>query len=46
MRRGLFLTIFAAMLLASGVCHGQSAPPYPTRQVRIVVCIPRAARLT
>ena len=40
MRRGLFLTIFAAMLLASGVCYGQSATPYPTRQVRIVVPYP------
>ena len=40
MRRGLFLTIFAAILLASGICYGQSAPPYPTRQVRIVVPYP------
>src|SRR6204780_3312988 len=40
MRRGLFLSIGAAMLLASGVCHGQSATPYPTRQVRIVVPYP------
>ena len=40
MRRGLFLTIAAAILLASGVCHGQSATPYPTRQVRIVVPYP------
>src|ERR1700741_2568565 len=41
MRRGPFLSFFvAAMLLASGVCHGQSAPPYPTRQVRIVVPYP------
>ena len=39
MRRGL-LTIVAAMLLASGVCHGQTANPYPTRQVRIVVPYP------
>jgi len=40
MRRGLFLSIAAAMLLASGVCYGQSASPYPTRQVRIVVPYP------
>src|SRR5579862_6003746 len=40
MRRGLFLSIVAAMLLASGVCYGQSAPNYPTRQVRIVVPYP------
>jgi tripartite-type tricarboxylate transporter receptor subunit TctC len=37
MRRGLFLSVVAAMLLASGACYGQSANPYPTRQVRIVV---------
>src|ERR1700730_17090574 len=40
MKRGLLLTIFTAMLLASGVCYGQSANPYPTRQVRIVVPYP------
>ena len=41
MRRGPFLSFFvAAMLLASGVCHGQTANPYPTRQVRIVVPYP------
>ena len=39
MRRGLLLSIFAAMLLASGVCYGQQ-PAYPTRQVRIVVPYP------
>ena len=39
MRRGLFSTI-VAILLASSVCHGQSATPYPTRQVRIVVPYP------
>jgi tripartite-type tricarboxylate transporter receptor subunit TctC len=38
MRRGLFLSIVAATLLASGVSYGQS--PYPTRQVRIVVPYP------
>ena len=39
MRRGLFLSIVAAMLLASGVCYGQQST-YPTRQVRIVVPYP------
>src|ERR1700684_4187332 len=40
MRRGLFLSVVAAMLLASGPSHGQSAKAYPTRQVRIVVPYP------
>jgi hypothetical protein len=40
MRRGLFLSIVAAMMLASGFSYGQSAGPYPTRQVRIVVPYP------
>ena len=40
MRRGLVLSIVAAMLLASGICYGQSATAYPTRQVRIVVPYP------
>src|ERR1700675_1412035 len=40
MRRGVFLSIVAALLLAAGVCYGQSANPYPTRQVRIVVPYP------
>src|ERR1700730_13253977 len=40
MRRGLFSSIVAAMLLATGVSHGQPARPYPTRQVRIVVPYP------
>src|SRR5580698_8020910 len=40
MRRGLFLSVVATMLLASGVSYGQSANSYPTRQVRIVVPYP------
>jgi tripartite-type tricarboxylate transporter receptor subunit TctC len=40
MRRGLFLSVVAAMLLASGVSYGQSANSFPTRQVRIVVPYP------
>src|SRR6202451_1487945 len=40
MRRGLFLSIVAALLLASRVCYGPPANPYPTRQVRIVVPYP------
>ncbi|MGA8499193.1 MAG: tripartite tricarboxylate transporter substrate-binding protein, partial [Xanthobacteraceae bacterium] len=39
MRRGLLLSILAAMLLASGVSYGQQSA-YPTRQVRIVVPYP------
>ena len=40
MRRGLFLSIVIAMVLACGVSYGQAADPYPTRQVRIVVPYP------
>jgi len=41
MRRGLFSSFFViALVLASGVCYGQSASVYPTRQVRIVVPYP------
>jgi len=40
MKRGLFFCIFAAMALASGPSHGQSAKTYPSRQVRIVVPYP------
>src|SRR5580698_2623945 len=40
MRRGLFLSVVATMLLASGVSYGQSANSYPTRQVRIIVPYP------
>jgi len=40
-KRGLFLSILGAALLASGVSHGQQpTKPYPTRQVRIVVPYP------
>src|SRR6202051_4366363 len=39
MRRGLLLSILAAMLLASGVSYGQQSA-YPARQVRIVVPYP------
>ena len=38
MRRGLFLGIFAALLLVCGLAQGQQA--YPNRQVRIVVPYP------
>jgi tripartite-type tricarboxylate transporter receptor subunit TctC len=41
MKRGLFCWIFAAVLLAPSVSHGQqAAPAYPSRQVRIVVPYP------
>jgi tripartite-type tricarboxylate transporter receptor subunit TctC len=41
MKRGIFLCFLAAALFASGVSRSQqSANPYPTRQVRIVVPYP------
>ena len=39
MKRGIFVCIFGAMLLASGTSQGQQAA-YPTKQVRIVVPYP------
>jgi len=41
MKRGLFFWIFAAVLLAPNLSHGQqAAAAYPSRQVRIVVPYP------
>jgi tripartite-type tricarboxylate transporter receptor subunit TctC len=40
MKRGIILCFFAAALFASGAHSQQSANPYPTRQVRIIVPYP------
>ena len=40
MKRGIILCFFAAALFASSALSQQSANPYPTRQVRIIVPYP------